>query len=512
MTELQQLKRAAIYVRQSQTEDGSISSELQEGNCRKLAERYGWDVTKVYDDLDITGGSTRRRDAYKELRTDFKTGKFDILLADDLSRFNRNTAESAQLHDEIPTATWKEGIQENRLFTDILSAFNADFLRKISERWSDALARRIKNGLPPSGQKQFGYDRTLPNGTVIDKDNKKPSGVLESYVLNEIEAEVVREAYRRYTAGEGARTICQDFTARGLPSAGPNGWYPIGFFDLLDKTFYSGKISHDGQEFTGSHEALLTASQWKKYRKEREERKKQTKPRNPKWMLSGLVECGQCGGKMLSHMARGVPNLLCATYNARGKSACPGTFRKRSKVQMAVWWWLGAHLDEWASAMPSDEEGKLTAETNVANAETGLEAARDKYSRYQRFAFESSIRAEESKDTLAEYSTEIDEAQAVLDEALAELGGFTPAADVHEQISNGALLMGFSGERPKMYERPDGEWEDAAEEISEASTAQFREALSKIIEKVIVHPATGKSPRDPNRDHRSEVEVVPRKL
>lgn len=496
MAQIQQLKRAAIYVRQSQTEQGSISAELQEANCRKLADRYDWDVTKVYDDLDITGGSTRKRDAYKELWTDFKAGKFDILIADDLSRFNRNTAESALLHDEIPTATWKEGIQENRLMTDILSAFNADYLRKISDRWSDALNRRIAAGLPSSGAKQFGYRRMSQDGkTEYNTVNPKPKGVLEKYVQDAEETAILREAYKRYTKGEGARTICEDFTARKLPAPGENGWYAIGFFDLLDKVFYSGKILYKGQEFPGSHDPILTPAEWAAYRKARESRKVQDRPRNVKWMLHGLVVCGLCGGKMVSHMARDIPNLMCSVYNSKGKAGCTGTFRKRAIVQQKVWWWLGSHLDEWASAMPTDDEAKLAAEKAVADAQVDLEEANTVYMDYQRYAFDHKLRPELTALELTRYSAEIDRAQAALDEALAELGSYKPASDVHEQITQGSLLMGFEAE------------EDA--EPSEAATAQFRESLSKIIEKVIVHPPSTTAPRDPGRNMLAEIEVIP---
>jgi site-specific DNA recombinase len=106
----------------------------------------------------------------------------------------------------------------------------------------------------------------------------------------------------------------------------------------------------------------------------------------------------------------------------------------------------------------------------------------------------------------------VKQAEATVEEAQAHLASLVPVSDVHERILEGSKLMGFSDERPKMWERPDGEWEDAPEEISEQATARFREALSQIIESVVVLPPTGKSPRDPERDFSAEVKVIPRKL
>lgn len=476
-------KTAAIYIRQSQTSDGTISPELQEKNVRRFIQAQGWEAGEVYSDIDISGLTETKRPGFLKLKKDYEAGKFDIAVADDFSRFSRNKTDAMALLGSMQIATAKEGVADSDDdFMPAMYFLLADkFSKDMSKRWRNALMHRLAKGLPPSGKSQFGYD----------KQGK------EAYVQN-ADAAIVREAYKRYTAGEGARTICEDFTARGLASAGPKGWYPIGFFDLLDKTFYAGIISYEGQEFPGAHEPILTAAEWAAYRKARESRKLQTKPRNPKWMLSGLVVCGHCGGKMLSHMARGVPSLMCATYNAEGKTGCPGMFRKRAKVQQAVWWWLGSHLDEWASAMPTDDEARLAAEKSVADAEAARDAAQGKIDNLVSRMINLGLTDKEVAGPLAGFRAELAEAQAVLDDALAELGSYSPASDVHEQISKGALLMGFEAD-------PDAE-------PSEAATAQFRESLSRIIEKVIVHPATGKSPRDPDRDHRSEVEVVPRKL
>ncbi|AOY71040.1 putative recombinase [Arthrobacter sp. ZXY-2] len=475
-------KRAAIYIRQSQTSDDTISPELQEKNVRRFIEQQGWTVVgDPYSDIDISGLTEAKRPDFLKLKKDFAAGKFDIAVADDFSRFSRNKADAMALLGSMNIATAKEGVADaDDDFMPAMYFLLADkFSKDMSKRWRHALMHRLSKGLPASGNRQFGYD----------KQGK------EAYVINPVEAAILREAYDRYTKGEGVRTICEDFNKRNLPAPGSNGWYSTGMFDLLDKVFYAGKVSYDGQEFPGAHEPILTKAQWAAYRKARESRKKQDRPRNPKWMLHGLVFCGHCGGKMLSHMARGVPNLLCATYNSKGKKACPGTFRKRAVVQTAVWWWLGSHLDEWASAMPTNDEARIAAEKAVADAEAELESANQVYMDFQKYAFENKLRPELSALQLAQYSEAIDKAQATLDDALAELGSFTPASDVHEQISQGSLLMGFEA--------------DPEAEPSEAATAQFREALSKIIAKVIIHPATGNSPRDPNRNALEEIEVVP---
>lgn len=510
--------KVIIYTRQSKHRDESVTHELQENACQSFAKSKGWEVVRILNERGVSGRTIAKRNEFQVALKMIENKEAEGLLVWRWSRFARNTLDGlitlksieeeagGQVHCAL------EQIDRSAMgkFSLTMMLGMAELESNIKgEQWNEALNLRLSKGLPPSGKPHFGYD----------KQGK------EAYVQN-ADAEILREAYRRYTAGEGARAICEDFTSRGLAAAGPNGWAPRGLFDLLDKEFYSGKIvwSPDRAEakrqkrepkvivVDGAHEPILTAAEWAAYRKARESRKLHEKPRNPKWKLAGLVECGICGGKMVSHKARSAYHLMCSTYNAKGKAGCSGIFRKRSQVELAVSWWLNTHLDEWASAMPTDDEARLAADKAVADAEAALEAAKAKYGEYQLFAFENGIRTDQSADSLAGYSTAIDAAQLTLDDALAAQGSYTPASDVHEQIQKGSLLLGFSDQRPRMYQRPDGEWEDAPEEISEESKARGREGLGKIIERIIVLPATGSSPRDPNRDRRQELKIVPRKV
>lgn len=506
--------RAAIYIRQSRTHEDSVSPALQESNCRKLAAQHGWEVVAVYRDIDISGGSTDGRDGLQGLREARKAGLFDIALADDLSRFARNVADSALIRGEMPTATWKDGVQDNHLYADIQSAINADELRKIKARWSDNRMRRISEGLPPSGMRQFGYIRVDKDGREINKDNPKNKGQSERYVQDPTEAAILREAYERYIKGDGARAICRDFTERGLPSPGSGGWQPRILFDLCDKVFNAGQIYFDGEIYPGAHQPILTRTEWKAYRDAREERKTKRSLRNPRWMLAGIAVCGLCGSGMVSHVSRGVASVMCQKYAHKGKEACPGVFRKRPRVDAAVWQWLNSHRTELAAAMPSHEEARKAAETRVADTEHDVEQARKQYDEYQVFAFEQGVRGDSAKATLDKLSTAIDDAEKAHGDALAALGSLTVTDDPWEAIVEGARIMGFTEDVPEggmLFEDGDAFWVESVDEPpSESAVAQFRQALSKIIERVEILPPTTSSPRDPDRQWGAEIRVAPR--
>ena len=491
---------AALYIRQSQTSDGTISPELQEKNVRAFIASQGWEAGEVYSDIDISGLTEAKRPAFLKLKEDYIAGKFQVAVADDFSRFSRNKAQAMALLGAMNIATAKEGVADTSDdFMPAMYFLLADkFSKDMSKRWSNALTLRFEKGVPPSGKRQFGYDKV---------DGR--------YEQNPEQAAILREAYERYVAGEGARVICDDFNKRGLPSAGPAGWYPNGLFDLLDKPFYGGdivwtkykKVFVDGEEkrvvdevltSKGAHVPILDPAEWAAYLKAREARKTYKKPRNPKWFASGIVRCGLCEAPMVSARdTRGVDNLVCSVYNNKGKAACPGIRRKRAIVSFKIHMWLNTHYDEWTAGMPTDDEAKLAAEKALADAEEALKAAQRDYNEFMEYAYQHKLLPSATKPALDTRANLIAEREAQRDNALAATASFQHSDSPSDRITKGLLLMGFT------------EGED--DEPSPEATARFREALSGVIEKVLVMPQSTSSARDPKREFYKEIVIVPRK-
>lgn len=72
-------QRAAIYVRQSQTHDETISPMLQRQKATELAHSHGWTVLEaVYEDIDISGRKMDNRPGLKALRAAYERGEFGL--------------------------------------------------------------------------------------------------------------------------------------------------------------------------------------------------------------------------------------------------------------------------------------------------------------------------------------------------------------------------------------------------------------------------------------------------
>jgi len=107
--------RAAVYVRISQDKTGARAGvERQEDDCRVLADRLGWTVTRVYADNDISAYSGKPRPDYKLMLDDIAAGQIDAVLAWHPDRLHRSPKELEHYIDvceaaRIPTHTEQAG-------------------------------------------------------------------------------------------------------------------------------------------------------------------------------------------------------------------------------------------------------------------------------------------------------------------------------------------------------------------------------------------------------------------
>ena len=97
-----------IYVRLSQ-EDMREGESLSIENQKKMLTDYvsqqaGWNLVGIYED-DGYSGTNFDRPGVRQLLDDAKSGKINLILCKDLSRFGRNYIEVGQYIDSLLTLT-----------------------------------------------------------------------------------------------------------------------------------------------------------------------------------------------------------------------------------------------------------------------------------------------------------------------------------------------------------------------------------------------------------------------
>jgi DNA invertase Pin-like site-specific DNA recombinase len=104
-------KLGLIYLRQSRYKkyERTVSPEVQEQETRQLPEIRACNEIVVYKDLDLSGGSAKRRKDWLALRARLETvGRDDsvVLALYDQSRSFRNTSEALELYALLEQRPW----------------------------------------------------------------------------------------------------------------------------------------------------------------------------------------------------------------------------------------------------------------------------------------------------------------------------------------------------------------------------------------------------------------------
>ncbi len=145
-----------------------------------------------------------------------------------------------------------------------------------------------EQGLPPTnGKRTFGYRR-------------KYEGVVAE------EAAIIRETRDRLFAGESLRSICLDLNDRGIRSTDGNGIRDQIFKRLLTSPTIAAERELDGHRYPGNWPAIITPDESRRLAlllNRRPGMGREMPAR--KYLLTGMVRCGRCGGRMSAHAKAG---------------------------------------------------------------------------------------------------------------------------------------------------------------------------------------------------------------
>jgi len=230
---------AAIYVRVS-TEDQAkhgFSLDAQEEALKNYAAALGYEIFKVYRDEGKSAKDLKRPEM-TNLLTDAEAKKFSAIFIYKLDRFSRSLKDLiltidklkelgidfVSLQDKIETTS-----ASGKLMFHIISAF-AEFERNI-------IGDRTK----------FGMERKAKEGGFITKAPKGYNLINKELIINEFEAEKVKEIFEEFLNSNISLTQL----------AKKHNMTTAGIKKLLKNTTYLGKVKFAGQESKGQHKPLL---------------------------------------------------------------------------------------------------------------------------------------------------------------------------------------------------------------------------------------------------------------
>lgn len=332
----------AAYCRVSSSSEDQLNSFAAQNihYTQYITEHDDWRLVDIYADEGITGTSVEKRDDFKRMLADSGRGLIDRILVKSISRFARNTSECLeairQFRANGTTIFFeKENIDTARVSSELMTALHAAFAQAESEsisgniRWS--YQKRIEREEFSAYSAPLGYD--LVGGKLV---------------INEKEANVVREIFDMYLNGMNSEEIAHKMNAQNTLSI---NWRRQRIEYILKNEKYKGdailqksyttasfprkrKNNHGERNayyMEDSHAAIISDVDFETVQKIRAGHRRSTGITNT--VLRGTLYCC-CESPLRMRMSGQSVYWVCIRHS-HNTSACPITQIPEAQVQQA---------------------------------------------------------------------------------------------------------------------------------------------------------------------------------
>ena len=314
--------RVAAYCRVSTDQEQQANSyQVQiEYYTDYINSNPEWTLAGIFADEGITGTSTEKRTAFRQMIRLCKQRRIDLILCKSQSRFSRNTLDSLKyirmLKDlGIGVIFEKEHLNTLTEYSEFILTLHSSFAQAESE----SISRNVSLGIQMAfreGKVRYSYRGWL--GYRKGEDDK-PEIIPQ-------EAEVVRLIYKLYLDGLSAKAIAERLRQRNIPNKnGESEWRHDMVLRILKNEKYAGDallqkqytadcITHKRVKNNGErpmyfvedcHPAIIDRATFNLVQQEIARRASKRKVSDKciteqgryssKYVLTELMICGECG-------------------------------------------------------------------------------------------------------------------------------------------------------------------------------------------------------------------------
>ncbi|MDE3218774.1 MAG: recombinase family protein [Nitrospirota bacterium] len=371
---------AAIYARKSTEQIGvaeDAKSVMRQIEGAKLyAAKKGWalDDSLVFADDGFSGAEFERRPGFQRLKETLKRrSHIQALIVLDESRLGRESVETAHILKQFSLAGVRVfAYREDReiLIETLLDKMRFAFSGLMDEGERDRAQKRTYDAMLKKaslghvcGGRCYGYDNVEIVSSVLDAYGRPKRDHVERKI-NEQQADVVRQIFRLCAAGKGMVSIAKQLNDEGKPAPRNSqgrqiSWSPSSVRSVLFRPLYRGIVTwnqtkkrntwgiqqqrkrpeKDWLKISMPALQIVSEAEWKaahdRLTATRAVYLRGTKGElwgrpastlDSKYLLTGLVKCGACGGSLYvkSSSRKGERALFygCMTFHLRGRTAC----------------------------------------------------------------------------------------------------------------------------------------------------------------------------------------------
>ncbi|MBR2131775.1 MAG: recombinase family protein [Oscillospiraceae bacterium] len=341
--------RVTYYARVSSDSDEQLNSL---GNQIKYYEdlirkNVAWTFIPGYIDEGLSGISTKRRENFNRMVEEAETGKFDLVITKEISRFARNTLDSIRYTRQLLNAGVGVFFQNDNINTfdedselrlSIMSSIAQDELRKLSSRVKFGHQQAIKSSVVLGNSRIFGYVKD-GGRLVIDEDEAVMVRELfelyasDGYSMKQLEELFYEKGYRNHNG----KKIAHSTMSNMISNPKYKGYYVGNKVKVVDMFTKKQKFLPPEEWVMFKDEtgeivpAIVSEELWEQANKILRRRSDDVKNRqgvcNHANLLTGKIFCTHCGAAYYRRESRdklGNRNSkwVCSGKIKNGKESC----------------------------------------------------------------------------------------------------------------------------------------------------------------------------------------------
>jgi len=439
-TKPQDAKRCGIYLRVStdmQVERNSLTT--QESQLASYAELHGWTIAKVFTDAGLSAKNTKRP-AYQQMLKWAAEGKLDVILVSKVDRISRNLMDLLNLIDDLKSwgvdfvsasQSFDTSTPMGMLILNILGSF-AQFEREmIGQRTRENMRERAKSGKWAGGVVPFGYRR---------------NGETKFLEIEPAEAETVRAIFAEFLRHRSVRRTVHTINAEGRFTRDGRPWAYTSIRRILTSPTYVGTMCYAKRTMQGSRIVPQDKDDWivvegaceatieqKDFDEVQAELNGGGRRRawceKSVYLLTGLVRCGRCGGRMGGTTQHDKDNgavysyYRCTARALKGRTVCEGVSCRRQELEDAIVQHITGFDSETLRRELKDYKKRAAAELAPrAQRREELEASYARFQERDRRLLDLYEEAIIDIATFRERRAQLEQQRLALAQELAELG------------------------------------------------------------------------------------------
>ena len=279
--------KAVIYARYSSHSQREESIEQQVEECTEFAMRHNMTVVEVYADKAVSG-RTDKRISFQRMMRDAEKKKFDCVIAYKSNRIARNMLNALQYEEKLAKLGIETFYCREEYGNTPQGRFALRMMMSMNQFYSENLSEDIKRGIQDNARNAKVNGR-IPLGYKRGEDGK--------YAIDEKNAPIVREVFRRTKEGERFADIARDLNARGIRTKNGNEWNKGSFHRMLRNPTYYGTYRNSGITIENAVPPLVTKDAFEQVQLILKDKDRPI-GRKAEYLLTGKLFCGECNAPM----------------------------------------------------------------------------------------------------------------------------------------------------------------------------------------------------------------------